>query len=277
MKMNRREFLVGGASLAAGCAQLPSVSDGGRKTVRIVHCGDPQFGFGKGASEDGYRGDVELFERVIAEVNRLQPDLCFIAGDMTDRADFLERDWPRLIRLFKVPFVVAPGNHDMGNNVTRENLERFERVFGYEYKSLKVGQWRFLSCNSQYWRPTEEKARQTRYEAWLADELAKASAAGEPVIIGSHMSPFVRRPDEPDDYENYPKAGRAARLDLYERSGVKFYLSGHTHRLYMRSERGIMMLNAETTCWNFDGRPFGFRLLTLDEGCGYTWDFHGVV
>ena len=118
--------------------------------------------------------------------------------------------------------------------------------------------------------------KMNRLEFLVGGAALAAGCAQLPSGPGAHMTPFVRRPDEPDDGENHPEVGRAARLDLYERSGVKFYLAGHTHRLYMHAERDIVMLNAETTCWNFDGRPFGFRLLTLGEDGGFTWDFHGV-
>ena len=43
-----------------------------------------------------------------------------------------------------------------------------------------------------------------------------------------------------------------------------------------RAHDGIVVLNAETTCRNFDGRPFGFRMLTLQPDFTYTWDFHRV-
>ncbi len=193
---NRKDFLVGAlaASALAGCAGL---STGKGWTVRIAHCGDPQFGFGAFgrndlSPEEAYRIDLARFERTIEFVNRARPDLCFIAGDMTNRAVDLERDWPRLVRRFEVPLVVTPGNHDMGQSLTRENVERFERVFGYEYKSLKVGGWRFISGNSQYWRLTEEKERQARYEAWLKRELASAKAAGRRAGHRRDARPAVR-------------------------------------------------------------------------------------
>lgn len=276
--MNRREFLLGSSMAAA----LPASFGGGvpaGETVRIVHCGDPQLGFGfdPKRTAEKYAADLGRFERVVDAVNALRPDLCFIAGDMTHVASDLERDFPRLLGRFRVPVVAAPGNHDMGNSVTRANAERFERVFGYEYKSLKVGGWRFICGNSQYWRPTAEKERQTKYEAWVRDEFARAKAAGEKVILGSHMPPYVSRENEPDTYENCPLALRAARLKAYRDLGAKFYLCGHTHTMLARSFHGMSILNAETTCVNFDDQPFGFRLLTIRPDGGWGWDFHPVA
>ena len=281
--IGRRGFLLGAGALCGGCASEGLFPRGGETgaAIRIAHCGDPQFAFGTSLDdpkhEPKYKADLERFERTVEAVNALRPDLCFIAGDMVNVASEMERDWPRLMGLFRVPVVVTPGNHDMGNSLTRENVERFERVFGYEYRSVKVGRWRFVSGNSQYWRPTAEVGRKARYEKWLADELAAAKANGEPVVLGTHCAPFMRTMDEPDDYENYPKAGREARFGLYRRSGVRFYLCGHTHRLFMRAHRGLTIFNAETTCCNFDGLPYGFRLLTIREDESYSWDFHRIA
>lgn len=274
---DRRGFLLGATATACvGCESLRSIAGGTNGVIRIAHCGDPQLGFGPGG-EKAYANDLARFEKVIEAVNALHPDLCYIAGDMVNVASELERDWPRLVRRFTVPVVVTPGNHDMGNTLTKENVERFERVFGYEYTSVKVGSWRFISGNSQYWRPTAETARRDRYEKWLAAELAGAKTRGEPIILATHISPVMWSLDEADGYENYPKEGRAERLDLYLKSGVKFYLSGHTHRMFARGMRGITLLNSETTCRNFDGLPFGFRLFTLHEDGTYTWNFNRIL
>lgn len=277
-KVDRREFLLGSAALCAGCAATRPVAPttATKGEIRIVHCGDPQFGFSKVGDRQAYFDDLARFERTISRVNALRPDLCFIAGDMVHSAPDLTRDWPRLLKQFEVPVVAAPGNHDMGQSLTAENADRFAGVFGYEYASVKVGRWRFISGNSQYWRPTDETSRRDRYEAWLKAELEGAKSRGEPVILGTHVSPFMRTIDEADDYENCPKADRARRFYMYLDNGVKFHLCGHTHRAYTRAWEGIRIFNAETTCRNFDGTPLGFRLFTVRDDGSYSWDFHGI-
>ena len=271
--MNRREFLLGSAAVAATASVRAAGSERTDGTVRIAHCGDPQLGFGFDKKVDKYRIDLERFERVIASVNAAKPDLCFIAGDLCHDPERLDEDWPRLLKLFKVPVAVAPGNHDMGNSLTKANVERFERIVGYEYMSLKVGDWRFLCGNSQYWRPTAEKERQAKYEAWVKDEFAKAKAAGEKVILATHMPPYVGRANEPDTYENCPLALRETRLKAYRRLGARFYLCGHTHSMLARAYYGMTILNAETTCVNFDELPFGYRMFVLRPDGSYDWSF----
>ena len=88
--LNRREMLSGLAmgtlaTLAPGC--LTAKRDGERRTLRIAHCGDPQFGFSNpGDAAASYAADRTRFERLIDDVNEWRPDLCFLAGDMTHRA-----------------------------------------------------------------------------------------------------------------------------------------------------------------------------------------------
>ena len=281
---DRRSFLLGtAAAVCAGRGNAQTIKEQTPGVVRIVHCGDPQFGFCrcKGGSAQAYRLDLERFERTIGAVNRLNPDLCFVAGDMTNDGAEVFRDWPRLVKLFKVPLVVTPGNHDMGNRIVRKNVERFRQVFGYDYTSVKVGKWRFVSGNSQYWRPTEETVRRDRYEAWLKAELAAAKSAGEPVILATHMPPFVTSLGEADSYNNYPLADeglppREERFASYREAGVRFYLAGHTHCMIARALDGITILNAETTCRNFDGLPMGYRRMEIAPDGDYSWTFRKI-
>ena len=102
-----------------------------------------------------------------ARVNELKPDLLVFGGDMTQRPGDIEKEWPALLKRVQVPFVVTPGNHDMGNRLTREKLERFRKVFGRDYGALDVKGWRVVAGNSQYWHKTEAKDEQAKYEAWL--------------------------------------------------------------------------------------------------------------
>ncbi len=284
MNINRRSFLFASSATALSCLTTGCISSfgGQRRPLRIAHCGDPQFGFGLPGGEEGYATDLARFEKLIEDVNAWRPDLCFLAGDMTNRSVDLERDWPRLLKRFHVPVIATAGNHDMGQNLTRENVERFERVFGYEYTSMRIGGWRFISGNSQYWRPTKETARRAKYEAWLKAEFAAAKAANEPVILASHIPPFVSSIGEPDSYENFPLKSegfvtREERFATYRDAGVKFYLAGHTHRMIARALDGITILNAETTCRNFDQLPFGYRRLEIEPSGDYAWSFRRIA
>ena len=100
--------------------------------LRIAHMTDPQFGFGPGKRpNEKYASDLRRFEREIEIVNSMKPDLALITGDMTNNHNDVKKDWPRLLKKFEVPVAVAPGNHDLGNSMTRPVLDRYLSVFGY--------------------------------------------------------------------------------------------------------------------------------------------------
>ena len=282
MEMNRREFLLGSALAfvpAFAESNTPSGDPGSRAgRILIAHLTDPQFGFDWTAQDDEakYAADLARFERAVARANALQPDLVLITGDMTHRAEDVVRDWPRLLGMFKVPVVVAPGNHDMGQKVTKENRDRYLSVFGSDYQALDVKGWRVIAGNTQFWYETDLADEKAKYEEWLKTELDKARQYDGKVILAGHIPPFAHAFDEGNSYENYPKEGREARLSAYRHAGAKFYICGHTHRMSMHGYKDLTILNAETTSLNFDRRPFGFRLFEAADETDFSYSFVAV-
>ena len=286
--MTRGEFIGGlfASAVTGGCATAGGgfagrgAADG---ILRIAHCGDPQLGMGlpmapgDKPTPEGYRADLMRLEREIEILNGMELDLVYFTGDMTHVAEEVVRDWPRLLKKLKHRFTVSPGNHDMGNRLTAANADRFRSVFGCEYESFEMKGWRFIVGNSQYWRPTDEVKRRTAYEQWLDERLEDARAKREKVIIATHIPAYVSVHWESDTYENFPRSGRRAMLDRCIDSGVRFWLAGHTHTMLHRAWKSMTMLNAETTCRNFDERPFGFRLLTIAPDGSYTWEFQPIA
>ena len=270
--MTRREFLAEIAAFGlAGCA---GPRRGGTETIRIVHLGDPQLGFNLPiGTEESYQVCLHRFLKMVEKTNALRPDLAVVSGDMCHRAADLERDWPSLLRRFDVPVVFVPGNHDLGNAVTAENLARFRRIFGRDRDAFEIKGWFFIVGNSQFWRPTELKTEQAEYERWVSARLEEARGFSGHIVGMTHIPPFDQAVDECDSYNNYPRSGRAQRLARYREAGLGLYLAGHTHRYGNRTVDGLTILNPETTSRNFDNRPFGGRLLTLDPDHGYSYRF----
>ena len=286
MDIGRRGFLGGMVAAATATADsMPSAPEG-KSTLRIAHLGDPQFGFitgrpsmkhrAKERFEENYRDDLGRLERALARVNELKPDLVVFGGDMTQNPADLVKEWPALLKRLQVPFVVTPGNHDMGNRLTFENLERFRKVFGRDRAAVDVKGWRIIAGNSQFWHKTEAKDEQAEYEAWVKAELEEAKSRNGRVILATHIPPFAFASDEKNSYDNYPLVGRAARLEAYAASGARFFLTAHLHRLSVRGYRDLTMLGVEALCANFDARPPGFRLLEVADDFSYSWNFIAV-
>lgn len=266
------------AAAAGGAAQAAGASGGGRK-LRIAHIGDPQLAFGNNDAqrESRYRKHLSRIEKVTSMVNALKPDLAFFAGDMTHFAEDLERDWPRLLKSVKVPWLVVPGNHDTGIPVLRKNVERFRRVFGYDYAAVDAAGWRIIGGNTQYWfGKTDAPELAAEYERWLTAELAKAKSYGGRVIMAGHVAPFASLLNERDGYEACPRAKRSRRLEAYRAAGAKFYLSGHMHRNAVRLYKDMAILSVECTCRNFNAEPYAFRMFEVADDFSYTWQVYKV-
>lgn len=271
--VNRRNFVAGCFSLCAsvGLGGTPSAS---ARRIVIAHCGDPQFGYdAQLEGEAAYRACLRRMELTIAKINEIRPDCVCIAGDMVQNWNQAKRDWPRLLKAIRCPWIVTAGNHDIPDPRSKEQACAFAEVFGADHSARTVKGWRIISFNGQFER---DPGRHDDYVAWRDGELAALKASGLPGIVLTHQPMLLSRIDEGDTKENYPKSFRKDLMDRMSDAGVRFVLAGHTHRLQTRAFRGLPVLNAETTCRNFDERPYGFRLLKSDGGPDYSWDFVAI-
>lgn len=272
MSVSRKGFLAGCLSCCAA-ASIAATRSNSRRIV-IAHCGDPQFGYDPQLDgERAYRKGLERAEREIARINELAPDCVCFAGDMANDWRQAERDWPRLLRSIRCPWIVTVGNHDIPDARSEEQSRAFVRVFGYDHCALTVCGWRLISLNGQYER---DPGHHADYVAWRNAEFAALKDSGCPGIVLTHQPMVLERIDEADTKENYPADVRRDVMDRMADACVRFVLAGHTHRFQARACRGIPILNAETTCNNFDGRPYGFRMLQTDDTLEYSWKFIAV-
>lgn len=282
--MDRRSFLKKLAAVPlVGAAKEVAGAGTSAGSLRIAHFCDPQFGFSTRNpamkwrapehSRKNYEEDLARCDRTIDKINAVKPDLVLFGGDMTQNAKDVVSEWPALLKRLVVPWMVAPGNHDMGNNVTRANLDRFRNVFGRDREARDVKGWRIVAGNSQLWFKTEAEDEQAAYETWLQEELEKAKSYRGRVVLASHIPPFAFAYDEKDSYDSCPRSTRMKRLESYVDAGARFYLAGHMHRFVARGYKNLEILNAEAGCDNFDLRPQGFRLFEVRDDFSYSYEF----
>ncbi|MBR4976569.1 MAG: metallophosphoesterase, partial [Thermoguttaceae bacterium] len=203
--------------------KVASLADGTKPTLTIAHCCDPQLGFGIAENaEAAYRQDLQRLEQEIELLNAARPDVAVFAGDMTHLVADAPRDWPRLLKKIEVPFLIAPGNHDVPDPVKKAALEAYCAIFGDDNKLLNINGWKIVAANSQFCRSTDETALRDEHNAWFEAELRDAASTKTPVIVATHVPPFVKSLDEKDEYFNFPTAERRAYLDFCVDNGVKF-------------------------------------------------------
>lgn len=282
VELDRRSFLMG---LGPGVCQIVFGDFQGhvfgKPLLTLAHCTDPQLGFCRVDGADkplpgAYEEDLARVEREIDIINKMDVDAALFCGDMVHVASDMTKDWPRLLMLFKVPVIVAPGNHDIGNEVDSDKLALFKSVFGADYRSVTINGWKIISTNAQYSHTPGDG--QVAHDAWLDQELRDGNASHMPMIVMNHIPPFADSLLEADSYNNLPLAGRIDYLDKMMVAGVRFHLSGHLHRTLKREYGRMPILNPEVTCRSFDRRPLGFRILKIYSKSGfYTWEYVSVA
>ncbi|NOX98573.1 MAG: hypothetical protein GXP30_02390 [Verrucomicrobia bacterium] len=233
----------------------------------FVQMCDTQLGMG------GYEHDVTTFKAAVKKINAMKPDFVVICGDLVNKADDKSfADFNSIKEGFTLPCYCAPGNHDVENEPTAESLRIYREKIGEDYYSVEHKGYTIVVANTQLWKvPVEGES--DKHDAWFKKALLAAKKKNSPVIIVVHYPLFVKQPDEKEGYFNLPSVKRKEILQLCEENGVVAFLAGHTHKQITNEYKGIQLVNGETTSKNFDKRPMGFRLWSVDGEKGLSHRF----
>ena len=241
------------------------------EVLRIVHMPDPQLGF----LED-FETSLKRLHAAVAIIRSMtpRPDCVILCGDMLHEATrenaalFKEAVRPLEPRLWMVP-----GNHDIHESDIAGNTRTYRERYGADFFAKNIKGVKLLGANTQalIYGDADAKERQL---CFIREELAESRKKQQTVVVAAHHPPFVKDADEADSYFNLPSGLRGELLALFIQSGVRFYLAGHTHIFMEQSYRGMPIFAAETIVENFDKRPRGFRLLSINTASReFTYDF----
>ena len=256
------------------CKEKEEVSTTGiyPSALRIVQLCDPQLGYGEG----GFDGDVANLEKAVMQINELTPDMVIITGDMVNDNNIEEETistFHHVIAHIKAPVLLTPGNNDIPS-VTTAGLQYYRDHFGNDFRVVECKGRCIISANSQLWWKENAPQEEVSFQDYLLlKTLRTAKNREQPVVMVTHIPPFNSSAEEDDDYFNLPKSKRKEALDLCKENNVFLWLAGHTHTTSKRNYGPITILNGETTSRNFDGRPLGFRLLTIFPDNRFDWEF----
>jgi len=241
----------------------------GAKPFFFIQLTDPQFGMC--AKDADFQQETANFEFAIATANRLKPAFVVVTGDLINKAgdaaqaeEYLRicAKLDRSIRLYHVP-----GNHDVDNVPTPEGIAAYTAGFGPDHYSFREGNLLGLVLDSCLIAAPKGAAKlPDEQEAWLKAELQKAKLQNvRHVIVFQHHSWFLAQPDEPDGYENVPRAQRGRYLELLRQFGVSHVFAGHYHGNRTACDGPLEMV---TTC--AIGKPLrkdesGLRIVIVRE------------
>ena len=236
----------------------------------FIQMSDTQFGMFT-ANKD-FAHETANMEFAIATVNRLKPRFIVITGDLVnqDTNSAQVAEYKRIaakldpaIKLYSVP-----GNHDVGNEPTKETLARYRERFGPDYYTFRSGDIEGIVLDSNLEKAVQNVPDEAaKMEAWLKTQLADAQRAGvKQIIVFQHIPFFLTDPNEADQYFNIPKDTRARYLAILHQYGVKQVFAGHLHHNAEGKDGDLDMITTGPVGMPLDGGESGMRLVIAKDG-----------
>jgi 3',5'-cyclic AMP phosphodiesterase CpdA len=225
----------------------------------LIHLSDLHFG----SSHNSRLDDI-----ILAEIEKLDPDVVIVSGDLTMRARHREyAQARRFLRQISKPLLTIPGNHDQP---IFQPVERFTRQFAryqqYVHPDidsvLLSGGLFVLGLNDNhpilpggFWS--------SRQRAWIAQQLTSAPRDAIKVIVTHHQLLWDGR-WRPAGFWCPTRA-----LEFLARHGVEIALNGHTHvPAVERTPQGIVVARAGTASSRRTrhGNTNAYNLIAVDGG-----------
>ncbi len=190
-----------------------------------IHCGDPHF-------------VPDLMERVIAEINALEPAIVVCSGDLTTFGFKEEYAQAKryLDRLDTDAFIVVPGNHDSRN----VGYVHFEELFGDRNSVIRKGDCTVVAVDSTEPDLDHGSVGRGRYR-WIEEQFADPPARVRVFVLHHHLLPV---PGTGRERNVVHDAGDA--IECLQRAGVHLVLSGHKHVPYAWKLENLFVVNTGT-------------------------------
>jgi 3',5'-cyclic AMP phosphodiesterase CpdA len=217
--------------------------------VTIAHISDPHVGSPYFVPN--------LMNRVIVEVNELQPDVVICTGDLTNEGYRQEyKNWVAYADRIEAPIWTVPGNHDARN----VGYVHFEDLIGPRHWTTDVRGVRIVGADSSEPDLNEGQIGRERYP-WIRQELA-AEADLKVFALHHHLIPV---PGTGRERSTVMDAGDL--LEVLITSGCNVVLSGHKHVPYVWRLENVYIANAGTVS--------SLRLRGYTKPCYNVLEFEG--
>jgi len=223
----------------------------------FVQLADPQVGMLHYDRE--WNEELTMLRLAVHKVNALHPRFLVVSGDLINA--FPTKDpqvAARQVASIKealmevdpsIPVVLQPGNHDIGQSPTAEDVTRYRSRFGDDYFSFWAGGVFYVAINSQYYcDDTHTKELRRAQDEWIEEQFTRAAKGAVHVVVLSHVPPFVGSEDEERGWSNWNMDARHRVLKLAEQAGVRLWLCGHFHGNAIAKSRGGVEVVVTSSC-----------------------------
>lgn len=221
----------------------------------IIQVTDPQFGMID--SDKGFKKETELYEKAVKAINRLNPDFVVITGDLVNnKEDELQiAEFKRITSEIKpkIPVYYSPGNHDIGQSPTHQDIDVFTGNYGHDRFSFKHKKNIFIGLNSCLIKSAVPVLEKQQFD-WLNNELSKGKRVNH-IILFCHYPFFINSFDEPETYSNIQTEIREKYLVLFKKYKVDAVFAGHLHNNGNAKYGDMEMITTSSV-----GKPLGKAL-----------------
>ena len=234
--------------------------------ISDIHCGESTF-------------DEDAMSSIIDRVNRMEPDVVVIAGDLTAAGYQWEfEEAARWLEQLNPPKVIIPGNHDSRN----VGYIHFEQLFGRRFSRYRLA----------FTPERAERLGATGVTIVAVDSSEPDLNDGR--VGREHYSWIKDQFDEPDDIKVFvihhhlvpiPGTGRERNIILdagdvlaeLTQLDIDVVLSGHKHVPYFWGVNGVLICNSSTaTTRRVRGlTPPSWNELKIDASTIKTYTHYG--
>jgi len=218
--------------------------------MKIVHISDIHCNLGTDFN-------LKIFEKAVKMVNKINPDLVFISGDLTTDGLLSEYDLAKeKIKQIKVTPAIVPGNHDERNL----GFKLFREVFGETDFIKTFDQITLVGLASS--EPDKDDGRLGRGRH---ERIQQAITKKEKMtIIGFHHH-LIPVPNSGRETNIIEDAGET--LDIILKNEIPLVLMGHRHVPWAVKIHKSLLVNAGTFSCNRTRAHFGntFNIIDINK------------
>jgi 3',5'-cyclic AMP phosphodiesterase CpdA len=229
----------------------------------IIQITDPQFGMYE--SDKGFNKETELYEKAIEAINKLNPDFVVITGDLVNKKEDRTQvaEFKRITAKIKpgIPVYYSPGNHDIGQPPSQEDIDIFIKDYGHDKFSFSHKKSLFIGLNSCVIKSNDPVFEKQQFD-WLKKELSKSKRAKQTLIF-THYPFFINAFDEPETYSNIAIETRKRYLTIFKEFGVDAVFAGHLHNNGSAGYGDMQMITTSAVGKPLGKVPSGLRIIKV--------------